>query len=102
MNVSGPGSSIPAAYRLPPVAPPREKPPTVEVGHTTAAPATPSAAGTAEGVPAGSDPALWAILTSEERAFFARQSALGPIHYGPRSTAPATDAPVGGRIDVRG
>ncbi len=94
MNVTGPGASIPAAYRLPPVARPPASKPTVEVGHTPAAPAEP--------VPAGSDPALWAILTSEERAFFTRQAALGPIHYGPRSAAPASDGPLGGRVDVRG
>jgi hypothetical protein len=98
MNVSGPGASIPAAYRLPPVARPPASKPAVEVGHTLVAPAT--AAPT--DVPAGSDPALWAILTSEERAFFARQAALGPIHYGPRSASPASDGPIGGRLDVRG
>jgi hypothetical protein len=99
MNVSGPGASIPAAYRLPPVARPPAAKPLVEVGH---APAAPAASTPADQVPAGSDPALWAILTSEERAFFARQAALGPIHYGPRSAAPASDAPIGGRLDVRG
>jgi hypothetical protein len=41
------------------------------------------------------------VLTSEERHFFARQAALGPISYGPRSTAPVADAPLGQRIDVR-
>jgi hypothetical protein len=97
MNVSGPGS-IPAAYRLPPVARPPATKPAVEVGHAPAAPATTAAAD----VPPGSDPALWAILTSEERAFFTQQAALGPIHYGPRSAATAPDAPVGGRLDVRG
>jgi hypothetical protein len=98
MNVSGPGASIPAAYRLPPVARPPASKPAVEVGHAPAAPAPTAPAD----VPPGSDPALWAILTSEERTFFARQAALGPIHYGPRSAAPASDAPIGGRLDVRG
>ena len=99
MNVSGPGNPVPAAYRLPAVARPRPVQPAVEVGHKPAVSVTPSAD---EPVPAGSDPVLWSILTSEERAFFARQAALGPIHYGPRSTPPASDAPLGGRIDVRG
>ncbi len=98
MKVSGPGNSIPAAYRLPAVARPRATEPTVEVGHKPPAPVAPSAA---ESVPAGSDPVLWSVLTSEERAFFTRQAALGPIHYGPRKAAPASDAPLGGRIDVR-
>jgi hypothetical protein len=100
MNVSGPGNSIPAAYRLPPVERPRAVPPAVEVKQKTPASAAPIRD---ESVPAGSDPALWSILTSEERAFFARQAALGPIHYGPgqRGTAPVSDGPLGGRIDVR-
>ena len=101
MNVSGPGNPIPAAYRLPPVARPRPVQGEVEVRQKLPVPVAQS---DAEPVPAGSDPALWGILTSEERAFFARQATLGPIHYGPgtRSNAPASDGPLGGRIDVRG
>lgn len=99
MTVSGPGNPIPAAYRLPPVARPRPAQPAVEVGHKPPTPLPPAGA---EAVPAGSDPALWSILTGEERVFFTRQAALGPIHYGPRNAAPAPDAPLGGRIDVRG
>lgn len=100
MNVSGPGNSIPAAYRLPPVERPRTAQPAVEVKQKTPVAAAPTHD---ESVPPGSDPALWSILTSEERAFFARQAALGPIHYGPgqRAPAPVSDAPLGGRIDVR-
>jgi hypothetical protein len=99
MNVSGPGNSIPAAYRIPPVARPPTVQPAVEVGKKT-----PAVASSDEAVAPGSDPALWSILTSEERAFFARQAALGPLHYGPgaRSTPPVSDGPLGGRIDVRG
>ena len=48
-------------------------------------------------------PALWDVLTAEEREFFAQQSALGPLTYRHGGT-PAKDAPAptGRRIDVRG
>ena len=98
MNVSGPGA-IPTAYRLPPVARPGAAQPPVEVGRTAQPTAAPAAG---EPAPPGSDPALWSVLTAEERRFFAQQAALGPIHYGPHSMAPVSTAPLGGRIDVRG
>ena len=101
MTVTGP-VGVRGAYGLAPVVrPPASAPaapastPAAEVGRAPAAPAP------AEAAPAGSDPALWAVLTSEERLFFARQAALGPITYGPQRTAPAADAPLGQRIDVR-
>jgi hypothetical protein len=98
MNVNGPAHGIRSAYQLPPTQ--RATPtPTVEVG-TVAAPQHPESR-SADPVPAGSDPALWAILTSEERSFFVRQAALGPLSYGPGRAAPAPDAPLGQRIDVR-
>ena len=53
--------------------------------------------------PPGTDPALWKVLTTEERAFFARARAMGPLTYGPGTTrdghVPA--ALQGGRIDVK-
>lgn len=49
--------------------------------------------------PAGTDPALWAVLTSEERAYFAQVQSLGPLTYGRGERAPAL--PRGGRIDVQ-
>jgi hypothetical protein len=61
----------------------------------------PAAVSAAE-VPAGVDPALWSVLTGEERSFFARARELGPLTYGPgapRRTGPA--AVVGGRVDIR-
>lgn len=100
MNVSRTGGAIPPAYRLPPVSRPQPAASAVEIG--TSAPAGP-APGSSDAAPPGSDPALWSILTSEERRFFAQQAALGPINYGPgRAAAPPTGAPLGGRIDVRG
>jgi len=62
--------------------------------------------------PAGTDPALWSVLTGEERAFFARAAASGPLTYGrisagvnmlqgnPLAQAPSAAAR-GGRLDVR-
>jgi len=32
--------------------------------------------------PAGTDPALWSVLSSDERAFFAKAGAMGPLTYG--------------------
>ena len=56
--------------------------------------------------PAGTDPELWSILTSEERAFFSRTSTAGPLTYSKvmraKSPAPvATHAARGGRVDIR-
>jgi hypothetical protein len=54
--------------------------------------------------PAGTDSELWQVLTSEERAYFAKISSMGPLTYG-RPSAPtlATDSPMvrGGRLDVK-
>ena len=49
--------------------------------------------------PEGTDPALWSVLTSEERVYFARVQSLGPLTYGRGERAPAL--PRGGRIDVQ-
>lgn len=52
--------------------------------------------------PAGTDPALWSVLTGEERAFYARAQALGPLTYRPDAARPAQETMArGGRIDVR-
>ena len=50
--------------------------------------------------PPGTDPELWSALTAEERAFFARIGALGPLTYG--RTAEANGPPVfrGLHLDV--
>lgn len=85
-----PGSAEAGRAAPPPPATPEPTPPP-ESGE--AVPAEP---------PAGVDPSLWTILTSEERRFFARARALGPLTYGPRAggATPAAPAP-GGRLDVR-
>jgi hypothetical protein len=52
--------------------------------------------------PPGTDPNLWSVLTAEERGFFARAQAMGPVTYG-RSNGNGTEPPLqrGSRIDVR-
>jgi hypothetical protein len=57
--------------------------------------------------PAGTDPALWSILSAEERSFFAKSQAMGPLTYGRRiaeqaATSSAMPAVRGGRLDIRG
>lgn len=54
--------------------------------------------------PAGTDPELWSVLTADERAFFAKVGAMGPLTYGHLITAQTTNStPIarGGRLDVR-
>lgn len=54
--------------------------------------------------PDGVDQELWSVLTKEERGFFVKAGAMGPLTYG-RSTSPqgAPSAPImrGGRLDIR-
>lgn len=53
--------------------------------------------------PAGTDPSLWSVLTTEERNFFAKTAAMGPLTYG-RIKAETNAAPPsarGVRLDVR-
>lgn len=53
-------------------------------------------------VPEGANPHLWSTLTAEEQSFFLKQSALGPLTYGPKSeTKNLAEAPRGQRVDVR-
>jgi hypothetical protein len=53
--------------------------------------------------PAGTDPSLWSVLTTEERTFFAKTAAMGPLTYGriKAVTNPAPPAARGVRLDVR-
>ena len=52
--------------------------------------------------PAGTDPALWSVLTSQERAFFSRARSMGPVTYGPgRGSNQLPAALLGGRLDVK-
>lgn len=54
--------------------------------------------------PAGVDQDLWSVLTKEERSFFAKAGAMGPLTYGRSSAAQSpTPAPMprGGRLDIK-
>ena len=54
--------------------------------------------------PPGTDPALWSVLSGEERAFIAKAGAMGPLTYG-RALAEMKSAQLpatrGGRLDVK-
>ena len=58
--------------------------------------------------PAGTDPKLWSVLTSDERAFFMKTEASGPLTYGrvmsagsESPSAPGLPARRGARVDLR-
>ena len=57
--------------------------------------------------PAGTDPALWSVLTGEERAYFAKAATSGPLTYGRiaagvNALQPSAPPSVrGSRLDVR-
>jgi hypothetical protein len=54
--------------------------------------------------PPGTDPELWSVLSSEERAFFAKVGAMGPLTYG-RMVSGQLPTPShdmrGGRLNVK-
>ncbi len=53
--------------------------------------------------PPGTDPELWSVLSSEERVFFAKVGAMGPLTYG-RLTSELNEQPPiarGGRLNVK-
>ena len=82
----------PAVQRTP-VQVPQQAPATQRPAH--AVPAEP---------PPGTDPALWSVLSGEERAFFAKAGAMGPLTYGRAlSELKSAQLPVarGGRLDVK-
>lgn len=52
----------------------------------------------------GVDPRLWELLSADERAFYLRSAASGPLTYGPATKVRASSTQgrqVGGRIDLR-
>ena len=52
--------------------------------------------------PKGTDPELWKVLTADERAFFAREDAMGPLSYGHRIAQGPSLPSRGGRLNLRG
>lgn len=51
--------------------------------------------------PRGVDTDLWSVLTPDEQAYFAQQTLLGPLTYGPQSHNTGSAPPLGQRVDVR-
>ena len=54
--------------------------------------------------PTGVDQELWSVLTKEERGFFVKAGAMGPLTYGRFTpTQPTAQAPIvrGGRLDIK-
>jgi len=69
---------------------------------------TPSSAKTPQAIPVepppGTDPSLWSVLSGEERAFFAKAGAMGPLTYGRAlQEMKSSQLPIarGGRLDVK-
>jgi hypothetical protein len=93
--IEAPGGreATPARPQSPPVPPPAVAPPE-SLGMDS--PTLPVEA------PAGTDPELWSILTTEERAFYARSHTLGPLTYGrDESHSSRESIGRGGRLDLR-
>ena len=52
--------------------------------------------------PPGTDPDLWSVLTAEERRYFARAQAMGPLTYSPgRFGMAELGLQRGGRVDIK-
>jgi hypothetical protein len=97
--VLGGTGDVRAGGELAPAEPQRPAWPVAEVHSPHAAVPQPAAAQ----APPGMDPALWSVLTAEERAFVGRLGARGPLTYG-RMTEPMQPHAAGtrgGRLDVR-
>lgn len=52
-------------------------------------------------MPEGVEPELWSLLTTDERAHFARFAAMGGVTYGPNAASPERPFVRGQRLDVR-
>lgn len=97
MQINGLGTAVPAA--IPGVRttfPTRAQPASVE------RPTAPAEETTSLRPPKGTDPELWKVLTADERAFFAREDAMGPLSYGHRIANTPSLPPRGGRLNLRG
>jgi hypothetical protein len=114
MNLNGIGSTLgavrtpvsdPRAHGIQPERAPVAPAATTLVRQPSAAAAKQAPAAVPVEAPAGTDPELWAVLSADERAFFSRVGAMGPLTYGyvmQNGTMPS-EAPTsrGGRLDVR-
>jgi hypothetical protein len=102
-NIQRPGTQFPVRDN-PRTAPQKPQTQTVQQPATEA----PANAKAPQGVPVepppGTDPALWSVLSGEERAFFAKAGAMGPLTYGRAlqdMKASQLPASRGGRLDVK-
>jgi hypothetical protein len=96
-NIARPQTSGTAATGVTPNARPALKSQTPIAGQNATQTSVPAEA------PAGTDPTLWSVLTSEERNFFAKSVAGGPLTYSriKDMTNPVAPAARGVRLDVR-
>jgi hypothetical protein len=81
----------------------RQAPGTVQAPRPTQAPNA-SAPAVPTQAPAGTDPELWSVLSADERVFFAKLGAMGPLTYGrvlSQAQQPSVPAARGGRLDVK-
>jgi hypothetical protein len=79
------------------------QPATTFAGTVRAAVAKPATAPASEpAMPVSTDPRLWAVLSSDERAHFAQVGAMGPLSYGRASASMRGVTPRGARLSVRG
>jgi hypothetical protein len=106
-NIQRPGTQFPVRDNT---RTPGQKPQTQGVPQPAAQPVpqSPANAKSPQGVPVepppGTDPALWSVLSGEERAFFAKAGAMGPLTYGRALQDMKTSqlpAARGGRLDVK-
>lgn len=111
MNIPGiPGSPYPSPVTVGrTITERRPQPTTVQAPDESVLPATRQATPPAPAPvpvlpPPGTDPTLWNVLNTEERAYFARVGAMGPLTYGRvltgQMTAPTPDMR-GGRLDMK-
>jgi hypothetical protein len=86
-------TSLPSATKPGTVAPARD--PLAAAGAPATLPAEP---------PPGTDPELWSVLSADERVFFAKMGAMGPLTYGRMMAASPIETPMlrGARLDVKG
>lgn len=85
-----------------PVAAPAQAPDVLDIAPN--ANATGATASVPVQPPPGTDPMLWNVLSSEERSFFAKVGAMGPLTYGRVLTGqmqPPTPDVRGGRLDFK-
>jgi hypothetical protein len=95
---TGATTSAPARTERRPVAP-KATPSATPTASAKTAPATVSVQ-----APPGTDPDLWSVLSHDERAYFAKLGAMGPLTYGrvlSGQVQPQQAVSRGARLDVK-